>query len=59
MEMDKNIIEVLDKGQKDKPYWIDKSPEERLNHLEELRQIMYGYNPDTERLQRVFEIIDR
>ena len=40
-------------------YWAGKTPEERLEALEFLRQTMYGYDPSTERLQRVLEIIER
>lgn len=40
----------------DKTYWLHKSPKERLIALEYLRQIMYSYDPNTARLQRVFEI---
>ena len=40
-------------------YWAAKSPEERLEALEIMRQIIYGYDPSTERLQRVFEITQR
>jgi len=41
-----------------KAYWLSKTPAERLEALEFLRQVMYGYDPDTERLQRVFEIVE-
>ena len=43
----------------DKAYWQSKTPMERLEALELMRQIHYGYDPDTERLQRVIEIVDR
>lgn len=36
-------------------YWLSKTPEERIIAVEFLRQLMYGYDPATERLQRVFE----
>jgi len=41
----------------DKQYWLSKSFQERLEAIEYLRQIMFGYDPDTERLQRFFEVI--
>lgn len=37
-------------------YWWAKTPAERLIALELMRQIVYGYDPSTTRLQRVFEI---
>ena len=40
----------------DRQYWLSKTPAERFEALELLRQIAYGYDPVTERLQRVFEV---
>ena len=42
----------------DKAYWHSKTPQERLEALELMRQINYGYNPTTERLQKVLEIAE-
>ena len=39
-------------------YWRSKTPEERMAALELMRQIIYGYNPATTRLQRVFEVAE-
>lgn len=41
----------------DRQYWLSKTPDERFEALEILRQIAYGYDPATERLQRVFEVV--
>jgi len=35
----------------DKAYWRSKTPLERLHALESMRQILYGYDPATTRLQ--------
>ncbi|MGB9625207.1 MAG: hypothetical protein ACPMAQ_10130 [Phycisphaerae bacterium] len=43
----------------ERAFWLSKSPEERLTALEYLRQVAYGYDPDTTRLQRVLEIAQR
>jgi hypothetical protein len=43
----------------EKEYWLEKTPSERLAALEIMRQIIYGYDPFTDRLQRVFEVIER
>jgi hypothetical protein len=43
----------------EKAYWLSKTPHERLLALEFMRQITYGYDPSSERLQRVFEVFTR
>ena len=42
----------------DKAYWHSKTPQERLEALELMRQVNYGYDPTTERLQRVLEVAE-
>ena len=42
----------------DKAYWHSKTPQERLEALELMRQINYDYNPATLRLQRVLEVVE-
>jgi len=56
--MDKTVfsIRTLSDPPDDREYWAGKTVEERLEALEFLRQVMYGYDPVTERLQRVLEI---
>jgi len=51
-----SVTSLTDEDMEDKTYWFHKSPKERLIALEYLRQVMYSYDPDTTRLQRVFEI---
>ncbi len=53
-----SIVNLHDEDAEDKTYWFLKSPRERLVALEYLRQVMYGYDPNTLRLQRVFEIAE-
>jgi hypothetical protein len=43
----------------DVEYWHARSPYERLQAVEILRQINYGYDPSTARLQRILEIAQR
>jgi hypothetical protein len=43
----------------EKEYWLSKTPEERLEAVELMRQVIYGYDPTTTRLQRVFEVTQR
>ena len=50
----------LDEADNDEvEFWLSKTPYERLEALETLRQIFYGYDPATTRLQRVLEITER
>jgi hypothetical protein len=37
-------------------YWGEKSYLERIEALEKLRRIIFGYDPSTERLQRTFTV---
>jgi hypothetical protein len=43
----------------EKAYWLSRTPCERLAAAELMRQVVYGYDPSTTRLQRVFEIAQR
>ncbi|MGD0077202.1 MAG: hypothetical protein ABSB91_01090 [Sedimentisphaerales bacterium] len=44
----------------DKEYWLSKTPQERLEAVELMRQVIYGYDPATARLRKdVFEIVQR
>ncbi|MBS4034040.1 MAG: hypothetical protein KGZ85_06220 [Ignavibacterium sp.] len=56
-KLDKNSFAVtsIAKNENDVGYWLSKTPEERVLAIEFLRQMMFGYDPLTERLQRVFE----
>jgi hypothetical protein len=58
--MDKTAFSVgsLDDADDTVDYWLSKTPAERFEAIELMRQIMYGYDPDTERLQRVLEIAE-
>lgn len=61
IRMDKASLTVspLKDETNDKEYWLSKTPLERLAALEILRQINYGYDPATTRLQRVLEVVER
>ncbi len=60
--IDKEEFSVLssfeEADETDKAYWHSKTPQERMAALELMRQINYGYDPTTERLQRVLEIVE-
>ena len=61
-KMDKEEFSVLssfeEADEADKAYWHSKTPQERMAALELMRQINYGYDPTTERLQRILEIAE-
>ena len=53
------LVASLTDESDEKQYWLTKSPYERLRALELMRQIIYGYDPSTERLQRFLEVAER
>ena len=42
----------------EKEYWLSQTPAQRLEAVELMRQVIYGYDP-AKRLQRVLEITQR
>lgn len=58
-KIDKKAFSVVslndNENNDDVAYWLSKTPQERIQAVEYLRQLMYGYDPATERLQRFFE----
>ena len=61
VRMDKTAFSVGSLGDEgdEKAYWQSKTPEERLAAVELMRQIIYGYDPSTTRLQRVLSVTRR
>ena len=59
LKMDKCAFSVasISRESNDKEYWYAKTPQERLQAAELMRQINYGYDPTTTRLQRVLEVV--
>ena len=57
-KMDKSVLSVVSLSEEsdEKEYWHSKTPHERLEAVELMRQINYTYDPTTTRLQRVFEV---
>jgi hypothetical protein len=39
-------------------YWKNKTAIERLETIEQIRQILYGYDPSSTRLQRILEVAE-
>ena len=61
VRMDKTAFSVGSLGDEgdEKAYWQSKTPEECLAAVELMRQIAYGYDPSTTRLQRVLSVTRR
>ncbi len=55
--MDKKTLKITSLHESsDHNYWRGKSYLKRIEALEKLRRIVFGYDPSTERLQRIFTI---
>jgi hypothetical protein len=55
--MNKKLFQITSiRDGNDRDYWKQKSYEERLEALELLRRIIFGYDPSTARLQRTITI---
>jgi hypothetical protein len=59
-KMDKTAFSVasLYDESDEKAWWLSRTPEERLQALELMRQRAYGYDPTSLRLQRVFAVTE-
>jgi len=51
-------IVSLSEANDDLSYWLTKTPQERLQGVEMMRQILYGYSDPSIRLQRVLTIVE-
>jgi hypothetical protein len=49
-----SVVELKDSDEK--AYWRSKSPAERIEAVELMRQMIYGYDPARTRLQRVLTV---
>ncbi len=60
IRMDKAAFSVssIDDESDEQQYWLSKTPVERIYCVEIMRQMLYGYDPLTTRLQRFFEIAE-
>ena len=59
-KLDKSSLSVtsLAGESNDRSYWANRSAEDRWAAMEYLRVINYGYDPATERLQRVLTVVE-
>ena len=54
-----SVVSMEEQDHEEKTFWHDKSTAQRLEALEITRQMIYGYDPATTRLQRVLEVVTR
>jgi hypothetical protein len=62
IRMDKtasSVVPLSEADAADRAYWLAQSPQARLEALELMRQVAYGYDPATARLERVLEVVER
>ncbi len=62
MPMDRTVVQNLtlteaEEDYSDIDYWLSQPPSKRLEVLELLRQIAYGYDPDIARLSGPTEVV--
>ncbi len=59
MRLDKTKITVSNSfdNTEEKEYWLSRTPEERLIHMERLRRICYGEKATGRMDKKVFEVI--
>lgn len=62
-EMDKTAVTVAtsfeEADAQDRAYWHSKTPQERMEALEQMRQMNYDYDPVSDRIQRTLEVVER
>jgi hypothetical protein len=51
-----SVMSLSDPGD-DRAHWLSRSPTERLQAVERMRRINYGYDP-AQRLQRILEVAE-
>lgn len=61
-KLDKTVFSIVssfeEADEEDRKYWQSRTPYERLQHLELLRRINYGYDPNT-RIEKIIEVCER
>lgn len=57
--VDRSVISVVNLTDEpdDLEYWLSKTPLERWEAAEYIRQMIYGYDPSTARVERVIEVV--
>ena len=58
VERSEVVVAGLHDASDERDFWLSKTPSERLAALELMRQVIYGYDPSTTRLQRVLSVVE-
>ena len=60
LQMKRTILSVrpLSEEGDDRAFWLSRTVEERFVAAEQMRQMAYGYDPTTARLQRVLRVVE-
>lgn len=57
--INKNIFEIVDlKDAEDIDYWSKRTPMERMQAIEFMRKVMFGYDRASQRLQRILTVVE-
>jgi hypothetical protein len=61
LKLDKKTLTIVPLGglSDDRAYWLSRTPAERLQAVEILRQLNYGQHQSAARLQRILEVAQR
>ena len=43
----------------DRPFWHSRTPAERMEALETMRRLNYAYDPISDRIPRILEVLER
>ena len=54
-----SVVTFGEQDEDDRNYWLSKTSHERLEGIETIRRVLYGYDPATVRLQRVLEVVEQ
>ena len=54
-----SVIKMDEQEEDLRRFWHSKTPQERLEAVELMRQLNYDYDPATDRVQRVLEVVER
>jgi len=61
-EIDKTAVTAVSSFEEadaqDRAYWHSKTPQERMEALEQIRQVGYGYDSTSVRIQRFVEVAE-
>jgi len=57
MDKTKLTVATLAEPSDENDYWRGQTPEARLEALELMRQVMYGYDPSAARVERVLIVV--